>query len=63
MNLAHDSLHDIEQMLRDMKFLITSDNDTAAKALTELGVTKAFLLCGSSSDPRPLQFQGHEVQR
>ena len=26
MNLAHDSLHGVEPMMRDSKFLITSDN-------------------------------------
>ena len=49
MNLAHDSLHVVEQMLRDIKFLITSDDDRAAKALNRLGVAKTF---GSVVHPR-----------
>ena len=42
MNLAHDSLHDVEQMLRDIEFLITSDNDKVAIAIDELGMAKPF---------------------
>ena len=42
LNLAHDSHLDGEQMLRDIKFLITADNDTAAKACNELGAAKIF---------------------
>ena len=42
MNLAHDSLHDIESMLRDIKSFITADNDKAAKAFNDLGVSNFF---------------------
>ena len=40
MNLAHDSLHNIESMLRDIQSFITADNDKVAKAPNEFGMSK-----------------------
>ena len=39
-SLQHDSLNNIEMLIRDIKAMITQDNKAAANSLEELGVTK-----------------------